>query len=241
MPKLLPRPDPLWKWFVVLGLTGATLPFALISWGQQSLDSALTGLLMATMPLATAGLAHFLVPDEKMSGRKLAGFVLGFAGVAILMGPELLFQLGGPAFIAQIAVICGAFLYAIQTIIARKMPQIPSSVSAAGLILCAAILITPFGLHDAIGMPMPGIKAMSAVLALGIGATAIAAIVMMALIRDAGASFMSLTNYPMPMVAVLVGVLIGEKLGIHVWIALAVILSGLALAGYRSKNAKATE
>ncbi|VAV87458.1 Permease of the drug/metabolite transporter (DMT) superfamily [hydrothermal vent metagenome] len=235
LPRLLPPVDKHWKWFLALGLTGASIPFALISWGQQVLPSALTAILMATMPLVTAALAHFLVPGERMGLRKLSGLLIGFAGVAILMGPQMLTQMGGPGFLAQLAVIAGAILYAVQIIIARKMPPVPASVVTCGLLLCAAIAITPFGLVAAINMPMPGIKSLLSVLALGVGATAIAGIIMMALIHDAGPGFTSLSNYLMPMVAVAVGLAIGETLGVNVWIALVVILVGLILAGYRSK------
>lgn len=240
MPHLLPSKnqpfDRRWKWFALLGVTGATIPFALISWGQQSIDSALTGILMAVMPLATVVLAHFFVAGEKMTYRKTTGFLLGFAGIAILMGPQILFELGGEAFFAQLAMIAAALFYAIQTIFARNMPPTRPSVSAAGLLLCAAIIITPFGVFDAINMPMPSAKALLMVLLMGIGATGLGGILMMAVIRDAGPSFLSLSNYLMPLVAVLVGVMIGESLGMNIWIALLVIISGLLLAGYKSKS-----
>ncbi len=233
MPRLWGPMDVHWKWFALLGATGATIPFALISWGQQSMDSAMTGIFMATMPLATIALAHVFVPGEQMSLRKFAGFMLGFVGVVILMGPEILFHLGGETFVAQIAVISGALFYAVQAILARNMPPISPSVSAAGLLLCAAIFITPFGIFDAVGMSMPSTGALVSLLALGLGATGLGGILMMMVIRDAGPSFLALSNYLMPMVAVGVGMMIGENLGLNVWVALLVILLGLALAGLR--------
>lgn len=236
LPRLIGPMDPRWKWFMVLGLTGAVIPFVLISWGQQSLDSALVGILMAFMPLATAALAHVFVPGETMTARKFAGFVLGFIGVALLIGPDVLTQLGGAQSMAQIAVVFAAIFYAIQSIIARNIPATKPSVSAAGLVLCASIIITPLGLYEAWHLPMPSIKAMLAVLVLGIGATGLAGIVMMAIIRDNGPSFFSMSNYIMPPVAVIVGLMFGEQLGITVWIGFVVILTGLALAQSKGKS-----
>ncbi len=235
LPALLPKPDHRWAWFALLGFTGATAPFALVSWGQQSLDSALVGILMAIMPLTTAALAHVFVPGESMTMRKFAGFVLGMAGVALLLGPDALHDLGGTASLAQLAVILGAIFYAVQAIIARKIPTTRPSVAAAGLLLCAAIMITPFGIYQALSMDMPSIKALLSVLALGLGATGLGGIALMVIIRDNGPSFLSLSNYMMPLIAVLVGLAFGEKLGLTVWLGFAVILSGLLLARQKNK------
>jgi len=237
LPPILPKPDVRWLWFTILGFTGATAPFALVSWGQQSLDSALVGILMAIMPLTTAALAHVFVPGETMTLRKFAGFLLGLAGVALLMGPDVLQGLGGAASLAQLAVILGAVFYAVQAIIARNLPPTRPSVAAAGLLICAAIMITPFGLFSAVDMAMPSAKALFAVLALGLGATGLGGIVLMVIIRDNGPSFLSLSNYIMPLIAVLVGLAFGEKLGLTVWAGFAVILAGLALARQKNKSA----
>ena len=231
LPPLWPHPDRRWLWFAILGLTGGTLPFALVSWGQQRLDSSLVGILMAVMPLTTAALAHLFVPGERLGARTLAGFALGLAGVALLMGPEALSHLGGSRGLAQLAVIAGAVLYAVQAILARHLPPTSPSAAAAGLLICAALMITPFGLYAAWHAPAPGPAAVLSVALLGLGATGLGGIVMMAIIRDSGPSFLSLSNYIMPLVAMLAGVLAGERPGLTVWLGLVVILAALALAG----------
>ena len=82
--------DRRWIVFGLMALFGNALPFWLISWGQQTVDSGVAGVLMATMPLATLGLAHFYVEGEKLSARGLLGFCLGFAVVVLLIGPDAL-------------------------------------------------------------------------------------------------------------------------------------------------------
>ena len=83
----LPPLGGIWIAYGVLGVVGNALPFFLITWGQQVVDSALAGILMAAMPLATLVLAHFLVQDERMTAGRVAGFALGFVGIVFLMEP----------------------------------------------------------------------------------------------------------------------------------------------------------
>ena len=80
---------PYWKIFLLLALTGNCVPFFLIAWGQQYVDSGLAGILMAMMPLVTIILAHFFVVNERITLNKAIGFGLGFIGILILMRPEL--------------------------------------------------------------------------------------------------------------------------------------------------------
>ena len=82
----LPRGRRLWLFFVLIALVGNLLPFSLITWGQRSIDSGLAGILMAVMPLATLALAHLFVPGERLTPYRIGGFLLGFAGVVVLIG-----------------------------------------------------------------------------------------------------------------------------------------------------------
>ncbi|WP_421790397.1 DMT family transporter [Hyphobacterium sp.] len=106
--RLPPLSDRRWISFVLLGFFGNALPFFLIPLGQTQIPSALAGILLAVMPLTTVALAHFFT-EEKMTGWKLAGFFVGFAGAVVLIGPAALAGLGGPTFLAQLAVLAAAF------------------------------------------------------------------------------------------------------------------------------------
>ncbi|MBI2223389.1 MAG: DMT family transporter [Betaproteobacteria bacterium] len=91
----LPPAGSRWLSFGALAIVGNCIPFYLISWGQQVIDSALAGILMAIMPLATLLLAHFFVAGERMTANRALGFSLGFVGIVVLMGPAALAGLGG--------------------------------------------------------------------------------------------------------------------------------------------------
>ncbi len=104
-----------------IALVGDRAPFWLISYGQQRIDSGLAGILMDIMPLATMMLAHVLIRGERLNATKAWGFLLGFGGLVVLMGPQALRGLRGEAtdLSHQLAVLGGALCYAVNTIIAR--------------------------------------------------------------------------------------------------------------------------
>lgn len=228
--RLPPLTDKRWLWFTALGFFGNTMPFFLITWGQQHIDSSLTGILVATMPLATLAMAHIFVPGERMNARRLAGFLIGFAGVIVLMGPAALSGLGGTNLIAQLAIIGAATCYGINAILARLLPDTPPSVSGAGMLIMAALLCLPFGIWDLMQAPQVAPSAWVAVAWLAIGPTAIASVVLMQIARTAGPSFLAVVNYLTPIAAVITGYLIGETLGWTAALALAIILGGVWLS-----------
>ena len=228
--RLPPLSDARWPWWVALGFFGNALPFFLIPWAQQELSSGVTGILLAVMPLATVGLAHFFA-DEPMTRMKFAGFLIGFAGVVVLIGPSALAGLGGPMFIAKLAVLLAALVYAINMILVRRAPQTPPSLSAAGMLITSALWAAPVGLWSLSSSSADmSWTAWSAVVWLGLGPTAIASVYYMRLIGSAGASFASTVNYLVPVVAVLAGFALGETIGWMSLAGLAIILAGIAIA-----------
>ena len=110
----LPPPGRIWLHFLLLGIVGNVLPFYLISWGQERVASGVAGILMAMNPLVTLLLAHFFVHGESLSRNRVSGFLLGFAGVAVLMGPGALLGIGGEGsdVVRQGAVLGGSLCYA---------------------------------------------------------------------------------------------------------------------------------
>ena len=88
-----PRGLRVWVGFLMMAIAGNSLPFFLISWGQQTIDSGIAGMIMAIMPLMTMVFAHYLVEGETLNRYKIIGFSLGITGVALLLGP--VFEGGG--------------------------------------------------------------------------------------------------------------------------------------------------
>jgi len=228
--------DKRWLWFAGLGFFGNTLPFYLVSWGQQYIDSALAGILVATMPLATVAMAHVFVPGEHLTLRRLAGVFTGFAGVVLLLGPAALTDLGGADVWAQLGVVAAAVCYGINAILARLIPPTPPSVSGAGMLICGALFALPVGLFELAQAGPVAPTAWLAVIWLAAGPTALASVVLMQVAGTAGPNFLAIANYLTPIAAMITGVLIGETIGWHAVLALAVILTGVWLARKRAAD-----
>jgi len=230
----LPSSPRLWVWFGAVGIVGNALPFFLISWGQERLSSGLAGILMAVNPLATLLLAHRFVEGERIHARRAWGFGLGFAGVVVLIGPEALAEIGGKPseVVRQIAVLAGACCYAVASVLMGRMPATDARLAAAGVLAVTSLLVVPVAV--AAGRPLAEVEPLSvaAVVWLGLVPTALATILYFRVIASAGPTFLSLVNYPMPVVAVLAGALVyGERPGLSALAGLALVLGALALAG----------
>ena len=235
--KRLPPPGRSWLPYAVIAIIGNAVPFYLITWGQQVVESALAGILMAMMPLATIALAHFLIAGEHLTRQRVTGFAIGFLGIVLLMGPAALAGVGGDAvrIVSQLAVLGGALCYALQSVLTRLIIKGDVMVAAAATLLIAAVVVVPVALWlDRPWTLVPMGTSVAAVVWLGVAPTAIATILYFMLIRSAGPSFMSLVNYLSPGVAVMLGLLVlGETPHPYAYFGLALILAGLAFSQSR--------
>lgn len=230
-----------WRLCAAIAILGNCLPFFLISWGQTRLESGLAGILAATTPLCVLVLSHFLLHDERLERRQLAAFLLAFGGVVTLLGAESLASLGGSLarLTAQLAVLAAAACYGLATVLARLMGgQHPVATSAAVMGI-AALAIAPVGLP---GLPPPASLSgpvLAAIGVLGVLGTGAASVLYFHLVARAGARFVSLLNFLVPVWAVGVGyTVLGEKLPVSAWIALALILGGVVLTQPRPARAR---
>ncbi|MGQ0524279.1 MAG: DMT family transporter [Betaproteobacteria bacterium] len=237
--KLLPLSG-MWWHYALLALIGNAVPFYLIAWGQQYIDSALAGITMAIMPLATLVLAHFFVHGERITRSRAIGFVLGFSGIVLLIGPTALSGLGGSALqvAGQLGVLAGALCYATNTVIAQRTIKSDVLVASAGVLLIASAMTLPVALLlDRPWTLQPDWGSLLSVLWLGVGPTGIATIFYFVVIGSAGPTFMSLVNYLAPCVALLLGVVIlHEEPGPNAYAGLALILSGIALSQLKPRG-----
>lgn len=191
----------------LVGIIGNAVPFTLISWGQEAIGASLAGILMAVMPLGTLVLAHFFSQGERMTGRGVAGFALGFAGIITLMGPSALNGMGDGDLIRQLAVLGGALCYSIAAIIARKAAVVDPIVSTTIALISGSMVMIPFAAFvDQPWHITPDAQAISALIYLGVMATALGNFIYFLIAQRTGASFLSLTNYLIPVFAVLLSI-----------------------------------
>jgi drug/metabolite transporter (DMT)-like permease len=222
---LIAQARAVWGRLVVLGLVNTTIPFLLISWAETRLDSGLAAILQAAAPIFSAVIVTRF-GNERVTGYRLAGVLIGLAGVALLVGSP-----GGGGLLAALAVVLAALAYASAASFGSHMlVGTPPLVVAAGSTTAAMIAIAPLGLSRLPGA-LPGWKECASVVALGIVGTGIAYIILFALLRTAGPSRTILITYLVPGVAVLYGVLLlGEPVRAVSLGGLALVLAGVALA-----------
>jgi drug/metabolite transporter (DMT)-like permease len=225
---------------VVTGLFNSAIPILSITWAETRIDSGLTAIIQASAPLFTALLALRFSHDERVRGLRLAGLVVGFAGVALLVGGKPSGQL-----VAALAVVFSALCYAATGIYAgRRLRGVSPLVTALGALTAAAIATLPIGLFQ-LPNHITGWKVTASMLALGIAGTGLAYILYYALLSGAGASRAILITYLVPTFAVIYGaVLLGETVTAAAVGGLALVLAGVALGtgavGLRTRRSLAS-
>ena len=226
-----------WTIFAVLGLFGTALPFTLISWGELYIDSSLTAVLMGTMPVATAMLAHLFIVDARFTFGTGLGIIIGCGGLLILIGADALDRLD-TGVIAQFAIIIGALSYAGATTFARRFARLPGPVMATGSTVAALIWVLPMAmlLEQPWTLRPDGVAVIS-VLVLGIVATAIATLIFYYLIHRVGATTFSQVNYIIPVFGAAWGILfLNEAPDWRLPTALVLVLSGVFIVSRAAKN-----
>ncbi len=221
-----------WTNLIAVGVMSTALPFMLLSWGQQFVTAGFAGVSMAAVALLVLPLAHFLVPGERLTTRKITGFAIGFAGVVVLMGPDA-FRASGVAgeTVGRFACLGAAACYAVSSVLMRRIPPIdPIGLSAVTLWIGAALVTVAAFLSE--GLPArPAAFVIFVIITLGLVQTAMANVLRIVVIRTAGPTFMSLTNYMVPVWSVVLGVVfLGEAVETSLFAAMALILTGVALS-----------
>ncbi len=225
----LPRAPADWAAFAVMGALNNAIPFALIAWGQTRIESGLAAILNATTPLFTVLLAHAMTRDERLTAQRLAGVLAGIAGVAVLIGPQVLAGLGGQA-LAQAAVLAAALSYACAGIWGRRFRGLAPGVAAAGMLTCSTLMLLPAALIlERPWQASPGGAAIGAVLALGLFCTALAYVLYFRILATAGATNLLLVTFLIPVSALALGMaLLGERPGWTAFAGMVLIFAGLA-------------
>ncbi len=228
----LPRPRGrgVWRDLFIMGALNNALPFSLIFWAQTTIASGLASILNATTPVFTVVLAHYLTQDERMTANRLAGVVLGFVGVAVLIGPDAIAGLGGDVA-AQLACIAGAICYACAGIFGRRFKALPAMLTAAGQLTASSILVLPVALAVELPwtMAMPGAATWGALSALALVSTAAAYVIYFRILAAAGATNILLVTLLVPVSALWLGTaILGERLDWRHFVGMALIGLGLA-------------
>lgn len=221
-----------WPSFIAMGLLNNVIPFSLIFWGQTQIASGLASILNATTPLFTLVVAHLLTHEEKIDGTKAIALLAGFAGVALLIGPDLLIG-DDSGFTGQIACLAAALSYAFAGVYGRRFQAmgVPPMQAAAGQVTASAMLILPIMLI--VDRPWelaspPSAVVWAALAGLALLSTALAYVLYFRILAAAGATNLLLVTFLVPVTAILLGAaFLGERLELRQFAGMALIGLGL--------------
>jgi drug/metabolite transporter (DMT)-like permease len=247
----MPNDARTWLAFFGMGLLNNALPFCLIVWGQTHIASGLAAILNATTPLWGVIVAHLFTSDERLTGPRLAGVLLGLAGVVVMIGPTLLAGLGSNV-LAQLAVAAAALSYAVAGVFGRRFRRmgIAPLASAAGQVSASTVLLVPLALvvDHPWTLPVPSAPVLGAVLGIAVLSTALAYVLFFRVLASAGATNIMLVTLLVPVSAILLGSLVlGEPLEPRQLTGMGLIGLGLAaidgrlIAGARAGFARLRE
>ena len=232
--------------FLIMGLLNNAIPFSLIAYGQSHIASGLASILNATTPIFTVIVAHFFTTDEKLTTRKLVGVLVGFFGVAIMIGIDALQALGIHVF-AQIAILAATTSYAFAGIYGKRFQSMgvkPLTV-ATGQVTMTSIVMLPlvFIVEKPWQLPVPNLNSILELISLAILSTVLAYLLFFEILARAGATNLLLVTFLIPPSAIILGVLVlneaiqfNQMLGLMIIIVSLVIIDGRLLGGNGKKK-----
>jgi drug/metabolite transporter (DMT)-like permease len=221
-----------WLALVVVGLLNTAVPFWLLSWGETRIDSGLASIIQASVPIFNALLAYGFFRDQRVTGGRLVGVVVGFVGVAVLVGAQPEAKVVG-----ALAVVGMALCYGAGGLLARRyLSEVQPPVVAFGTTAIAAFAMMPAGVALAPDQ-IPGWQTFASILVLGVVATAAAYVLFFTLVAGAGPAYASLVTYLVPPIALAYGaIFLDERFGASALAGLVLILAGVGLGTRRRRR-----
>ncbi len=221
----------LWMSFAIMGLLNNVIPFTFIFYGQLEIGAGLAATINVMTPIWTIIIAHLASRDERFSFNKVLGILLGFIGVAILIGVDFLSGLNSSAW-AQMLILGATISYGFAGVFGRRFASTPPMQTARGQLTMSSIIMLPLVLYidTPWNLSLPSSRALWSVFILATICTGFAYIIYFRILRSAGAVNLALVTFLIPPSAVILGmVFLQEQIQIHQILGLLVILAGLAV------------
>ncbi len=226
----LPRERRMYGHLLVMAIVNITIPFLLITWAEQSVDSSLAAILTSPVPLFAIILSAVFLADEPMRVNGVAGLIVGFIGVIIITSPGL--TGGNSSVTGEIALLGAAFSYAVGAVYSRRNVRgLPPMVPAVFQVTFAAILVTTLALlFEHPWTATPDAEAIVSILWLGIFGSGIAYLLVFRLFSNWGATRTTLIAYVIPPVGIILGFLVlDEPIDARILFGTALVVAGVGL------------
>ena len=214
---------------LLMGIINNVIPFSLILIGQQEIGSGLASVVNAMTPIWTLIIANRFTSDEKFSKNKILGIALGFLGVAVLIGGDIVQGLTASAW-AQVAILGATLSYGFAGVFGKRFKSQDPIVVSTGQLTASTLVILPIMLvtEGFFNISQPNIELIVSTLGLSILCTAYAYVLYFKILASAGATNVSLVTFLVPVSAILLGVIwLGERLTTGNLIGMALIVIGL--------------
>jgi drug/metabolite transporter (DMT)-like permease len=225
-----PRNPAIWRQFAFMAALNNAIPFVLLFWGQIRISIGLASILNATSPLFGVLVAHVLTHDDRLNLNRIVGLVAGFVGVVVLIGPDLLHEIGADGW-AELACLAAACSYAFGAVLTRRLRGMSPTLVASGQLAMSTVLLLPTALifSSPSALLTASGPALGALLGLALLCSALAYLIYFRLIARAGATNALLATFLIPVSAIIMGVvLLGESVSSQQLAGMAAIFVGIA-------------
>jgi drug/metabolite transporter (DMT)-like permease len=233
-----PRKAITWRNLVLLGVINTAIPFVLISWGEQTVDSAVASVLNSTVPLFTLVIAHLFLEDERINTTKVVGLSMAFGGVVLLMSRDFSGDLT-LGLMGQFAILLAALAYAIGGVFTRRnLSKVDPFMQAFLPMAAADVLVWSVALPLEARPTVPQLPlTWLALVWLGVLGTAFAYIIYFQLIHRIGATRSTMVTYLVALIGVVLGVVfLNETLDWRLAVGAASVIGGIAVVNWRQQR-----
>jgi len=225
-----------WYWFAAIGVINLVIPFFLIAYGVQKIQSNLAAILMASTPLSASLLAHFFTSNEKINLTKSVGVLVGFSGIIFLFSDNIL--INSENFTSAILILCGSTFYVIGGLLTLKISGKRNENVTASILIWGSIVLLPISLL--IEHPWnfsPRLDSTISLIYLGIFSTGIAWLLRFYILKHNGLVFQAQVAYLIPIFGVILGFLIlNEEITQKVIVSLIAVIIGIYIVKKGSKT-----
>ena len=227
----------------VVGITNTALPFILISWGEQFIDSAIASILNGTVPLFTIVIAHLFLHDDRITPARILGLITGFIGVVVLMSRDLGAESRAGSVLGQAAVLAAALSYAGSSVFARRnLRQVDSVVQAFLPLISADTVAWVTALASEAPLQVPRLPiTWLALVWLGLLGSCLAYLLYFHLLHAVGPTRATMVTYVFPVVGVILGVVfLNELADWHLVVGAMLVALGIGVVNLRRRPDVAT-
>ncbi len=226
-----------WKIYAIVGLTNITIPFLLIAYGTNVVDSYLSAILMSTTPLSGTLLAHFFTSNEKLNTFKLLGVLVGFLGIVFLFFDKLIISENNILY--ALIILCGSTFYVIGGILTLKFLKNDGMENVStSTILWSLIFLFPFCLYQQPWTNLsPSMESTIALIYLGVFPTGVAFMLRFHILTKVGMVFQTQVAYLIPIFGVFFSyIIMNEQISWKVLVSLLIIISGIFMVKRGNKG-----